>query len=45
VHVQLRRRRALRVVVDGEVLFLHPPLDVTLRPGALQVFAPAMEHS
>jgi diacylglycerol kinase family enzyme len=45
VQVRLRRRRALRVVIDGEVLFLHPPLDVTLRPGALQVLAPAMEHS
>jgi diacylglycerol kinase family enzyme len=45
VHVQLRRRRALRVVMDGEVLFLRPPLDVILRPGALQVLAPALEHN
>jgi diacylglycerol kinase family enzyme len=44
VRVQMRRHRALRVVMDGEVLFLRPPLDVTLRPGALQVLAPAMEH-
>ena len=44
VRVQLRRRRALRVVMDGEIIFLRPPLDVTLRPGALQVLAPALEH-
>jgi diacylglycerol kinase family enzyme len=45
VRVQLRRQRALRVVMDGEVIFLRPPLDVTLHPGALQVFAPVTEHS
>jgi diacylglycerol kinase family enzyme len=44
VRVQLRRRRALRVVMDGEVIFLRPPLDVILRPGALQVLAPALAH-
>jgi diacylglycerol kinase family enzyme len=44
VRVQTRRRRALRVVIDGEVTLVPPPLDVTLRPGALQVFAPTVEH-
>jgi diacylglycerol kinase family enzyme len=44
VRMQTRRRRALRVVIDGEVVLLRPPLDVRFRPGALQVFAPAVEH-
>jgi diacylglycerol kinase family enzyme len=39
------RRRALKVAIDGEVVLLRSPLDVTLRPGALQVFAPAMDGS
>jgi diacylglycerol kinase family enzyme len=37
-------RRALKVAIDGEIALLRSPLDVTLRPGALQVFAPAMDH-
>ena len=44
VRMQTRRRRALRVVIDGEIVLLRPPLDVRFRPGALQVFAPAVEH-
>jgi diacylglycerol kinase family enzyme len=45
-HVRVQtQRRALQVVVDGEIILLRPPLEVTLRPGALQVFAPAEEHS
>jgi diacylglycerol kinase family enzyme len=43
VHVQTRRRR-LKVAIDGEIARLRPPLRVTLRPGALQVFAPAIKH-
>jgi diacylglycerol kinase family enzyme len=39
------RHRGLKVVIDGEIILLRPPLDVTLRPGALQVFAPALEQS
>jgi diacylglycerol kinase family enzyme len=39
------RRRVSKVVIDGEIILLRPPLDVTLRPGALQVFAPALEQS
>jgi diacylglycerol kinase family enzyme len=35
------RRRALKVVIDGEIVHLRPPLDVAFRPGALPVFAPA----
>jgi diacylglycerol kinase family enzyme len=42
VRVQTRRR-ALKVAFDGEITMLRPPLDVTLRPGALQIFAPASE--
>jgi diacylglycerol kinase family enzyme len=42
VRVQTRRR-ALKVVIDGEIVLLRPPLDVSLRPGALQVLAPAVE--
>jgi diacylglycerol kinase family enzyme len=38
------RRRALKVAIDGEIAILRPPLDVTLRPDGLQVFAPAVEH-
>jgi diacylglycerol kinase family enzyme len=40
VQVQTRRR-ALKVAIDGEIVLLRSPLDVTLRLGALQVFAPA----
>jgi diacylglycerol kinase family enzyme len=43
VRVQTRRR-ALKVVIDGEIVMLRPPLDVSLRPGALQVLAPAVEQ-
>jgi diacylglycerol kinase family enzyme len=42
VRVQTRRR-ALKVAFDGEITMLRPPLDVMLRPGALQIFAPASE--
>lgn len=42
VRMQTRRRRLLKVVIDGEVVLLRPPLDVRFRPGALQVFAPAV---
>jgi YegS/Rv2252/BmrU family lipid kinase len=38
-------RRALKVAIDGEIVLQRSPLDVTLRPGALQVFAPAKEHN
>jgi diacylglycerol kinase family enzyme len=34
------RRRRLKVVMDGELVLLRPPLDVRFRPGALMVFAP-----
>jgi diacylglycerol kinase family enzyme len=44
VRVQTRRR-ALKVAIDGEVVLLQSPLDVALRPGALQVFAPPREPS
>ena len=44
VRVQTRRR-ALKVAIDGEVVLLRSPLKVALRPGALQVFAPAVEQS
>jgi diacylglycerol kinase family enzyme len=37
------RRRALKVAFDGELTILRPPLDVRLRPEAIQVFAPASE--
>jgi diacylglycerol kinase family enzyme len=33
------------VAIDGEIVLLRSPLDVRLRPGALQVFAPAVEHN
>jgi diacylglycerol kinase family enzyme len=33
-------RRRLKVVMDGELVLLRPPLDVRFRPGALTVFAP-----
>jgi diacylglycerol kinase family enzyme len=44
VHVQTRRR-ALKVALDGEIAILRPPLDVMLRPGGLQILAPAVEGS
>jgi diacylglycerol kinase family enzyme len=44
VRMQTRRQRALRVAIDGEIVLLRPPLDVRFRTGALQVFAPAVEH-
>lgn len=44
VRVQTRRR-ALKVAIDGEIVLLRSPLNVTLHPGALQVFAPAVERS
>jgi diacylglycerol kinase family enzyme len=34
------RRRMLKVVMDGELVLLQPPLDVRFRPAALTVFAP-----
>jgi diacylglycerol kinase family enzyme len=43
VRVQTRRR-VLKVAIDGEVVLLRSPLDVTLRPDALQVFAPGVEQ-
>jgi diacylglycerol kinase family enzyme len=43
VRVQTRRR-ALKVVIDGEIAHLRPPLGVALRPGALEVYAPAAER-
>ena len=39
------RRRALKVAIDGEIVLLRSPLDVTLHPGALEVFAPPLDHS
>jgi diacylglycerol kinase family enzyme len=39
------RRRTLKVAIDGEIVLLRSPLDVTLHPGALQVFAPASDPS
>jgi diacylglycerol kinase family enzyme len=44
VRVQTRRR-VLKVAIDGELAWLRPPLDVMLRPGGLQVLAPADEQS
>jgi diacylglycerol kinase family enzyme len=41
LRVQTRRRR-LKVVIDGELVLLRPPLDVRFRPGALMVFTPPM---
>jgi diacylglycerol kinase family enzyme len=41
VRVQTRRR-VLKVAIDGEVVLLRSPLDVTLRLDALHVFAPAV---
>ena len=35
------RRRALRVMNDGEALLLAPPLRYAIRPGALRVIVPA----
>lgn len=43
VRVQTRRR-VLKVGIDGEVVLLRSPLDVKLRLGALQVYAPAVEQ-
>jgi len=34
------RQRTLKVVMDGELVLLRPPLDVRFRPSALMVFAP-----
>jgi diacylglycerol kinase family enzyme len=39
------RRRILKVAIDGEIVLLRSPLDVTLHLGALQVFAPALDRS
>jgi diacylglycerol kinase family enzyme len=33
-------RRAIPVAIDGEVHLLHPPLNFTIRPRSLRVFAP-----
>jgi diacylglycerol kinase family enzyme len=38
------RRRALKVVIDGEIALLRAPLDLKLLPNALQVFAPTVEQ-
>jgi diacylglycerol kinase family enzyme len=38
-------QRILRVAIDGELVLLSSPLNVVLRPAALPVFAPAVEHS
>jgi len=35
------RGRSVRVMNDGEVLLLTPPLEYRIRPGALRVIAPA----
>ncbi len=35
------RRRAMRVMNDGEVMLLRPPLAYKIRPSALRVIAPA----
>jgi diacylglycerol kinase family enzyme len=37
------RRRVIKVVIDGELVLLRPPLDVKFRPDALRVFAPPSE--
>ena len=34
-------RSLLPVALDGETLYLEPPLDYRIRPGALTVIAPA----
>jgi diacylglycerol kinase family enzyme len=34
------RRHRLRVMNDGEILLLRPPLDYSIRPGALRVIVP-----
>lgn len=41
VRVQTQRR-VLKVAIDGEVVLLRSPLDVTLHLDALQVFAPVV---
>jgi diacylglycerol kinase family enzyme len=41
LRVQTRRRR-LKVVMDGELVHLRPPLDIRFRPEALTVFAPPL---
>ena len=38
-----RRRRRMRVMNDGEVFRLDPPLEYRIRPGALRVMAPRPE--
>ncbi len=37
----LSRRRAMRVMNDGEVMLLPPPLRYELRPAALKVYVPS----
>jgi diacylglycerol kinase family enzyme len=44
VRVQTRRRM-LKVAIDGEIVLLRSPLDVTLHPGALHVFAPPIKDN
>ena len=41
-HADIRRARKKRLAValDGEVVFLRPPLHFRIRPGELRVFAP-----
>ena len=38
--IETRRRKRLRVALDGEVALLRAPLRYRLRPGALRVLAP-----
>lgn len=33
-------RKALKVAIDGEIVVMRPPLELRLRRGALQVYAP-----
>lgn len=37
VEISLRRRRRVRVALDGESLVIRPPLHYRIRPGALRV--------
>jgi diacylglycerol kinase family enzyme len=39
------RRRRLRVALDGEVSVMQPPLHYRVRPGALRVLVPLVDHT
>ena len=39
------RRRRLRVALDGEVTIMAPPLHYRVRPGALRVLTPVIDHT